>query len=176
MVWNNRTRVFHGTTETFANNIRTSKPNPSLSRVAADFGKGFYVTSNAHQARQWANQKVRSRPGAPVRAAVVEFEMNWDWPATPKFDVLSFALDDTPFHDFVVFNRLAGVGLGSVSHGRGAGGPFDIVVGPVAAYPQTLTYANCDQICFVDAGRNVKAALKCLTYVTIILPTNPTYF
>lgn len=164
MVWTNTTRVFHGTLDIHAYSV-AKKPNPKLGRSAADFGKGFYLTSSLHQAKQWANQKVRTQiaSGTPVNAAVLEFEMNWDWPLTPAFDVMSFVIDDTPFHDFVVLNR-----LGSTKHKRRGAYAFDVVVGPVAAFPQTLTYANCDQICFAESGEHVDDALKQLTHVTTI--------
>jgi len=123
-------------------------------RAAADFGKGFYVTSSPHQAQQWANQKAKSSPGPTVNAAVLEWEMDWDW--TPlTLDVMAFALDHTPFHNFVLLNR-----CGSTTHGRLSSKQYDIVIGPVAAYPQTLTFANCDQICFVAGGPNVTVAIS----------------
>ncbi|MCV0426217.1 MAG: DUF3990 domain-containing protein [Roseibium sp.] len=161
MVWNNTTRVYHGTLDIHAVNV-ANRPNPNLGRSAADFGKGFYVTSSLHQARQWANQKVRTWPSSrgPVNAAVLEFEMDWDWPNASVFDVLSFVIDDTPFHEFVILNR-----LGGTKHKRSGAHAFDMVVGPVAAFPQTLTYANCDQICFAASGGNVTAALQQLTHL-----------
>ncbi|KQU08039.1 DUF3990 domain-containing protein [Rhizobium sp. Leaf453] len=162
MVWTNKTHVFHGTLDIHTTSVAKS-PDPKRGRSAADFGKGFYVTSSFHQAKQWANQKARTSTarGLVLKAAVVQFEMNWDWPSNPAIDVLSFVLDDKPFHDFVVFNR-----LGSTNHKRNGKHAFDVVVGPVAAFPQTLTYANCDQICFAQSGKNVADALKQLRYLT----------
>jgi hypothetical protein len=131
-------------------------PNPSLGRGAADFGQGFYVTSVLHQAQQWANQKVRNLPvrllGTPgAVAAVLTFRMDRD--AAGKYgDHLTFVIADAQFYDFVLFNR-----LGSATHGRTGGRPYDLVYGPVAAFPQTITYANCDQICFVAGGRALGA-------------------
>jgi hypothetical protein len=146
MVWTNSpARVFHGTTLSNAKNIIKNDPDPTRGRAAADFGQGFYVTSVLHQAQQWANLKVRNLPPhLSDKAAVVEFDMNRDV-AGQLGDHLTFVVADSAFHDFVLFNR-----LGSATHGRGQKGQYDLVYGPVAAFPQTLTYANCDQICFLS--------------------------
>jgi hypothetical protein len=103
------------------------------------------VTSDLHQAQQWANKKARGTPGSH-NAAVLEFDLDRDKIGVYG-DHLTFVLADSAFHDFVLFNR-----LGSSTHGRVGRKPYDVVYGPVAAFPQTLTYANCDQICFVSGG------------------------
>lgn len=151
MVWSNSpAKVYHGTTRQDALSIVGSGPNPAFGRGAADFGQGFYVTSNLHQAQQWANQKVRSLPGSHI-AAVLTFDLDRDLVGAYG-DHLAFVLPDGAFHDFVLFNR-----LGSSTHGRAARKPYDVVYGPVAAFPQSITYANCDQICFVAGGAAVGA-------------------
>jgi hypothetical protein len=143
MVWTNSPAVvYHGTDEFSADNIRNNGIMLSLSRPAADFGRGFYVTSNLHQAEQWANQKIDHLPtGVSARAAVLALDLDRDL-AADLDDHLTFVIADAAFYDFVIYNR-----LGGPYHRRNGGTAYDLVYGPVAAYPQTLTYANCDQIC-----------------------------
>jgi hypothetical protein len=144
--------VYHGTTLTNAQNILASGVNPLLGRAAADFGQGFYVTTALHQAQQWANQKVRNlQPSVAGVAAVLTFNMDRDLAALIG-DHLAFVIADAAFHDFALYNR-----LGSGTHARSRGVPYDLVYGPVAAFPQTITYANCDQICFLAGAATVRA-------------------
>ncbi len=164
MVWNNTPRkVYHGTIDPHVAAI-SGGVNPAAGRGAADFGQGFYVTTDLHQAEQWANQKARSMPSAP-NAAVLTFELDRDLIATLG-DHLTFVLADIDFYDFVLFNR-----FGSPSHKRSSGYPYDVVYGPVAAHPQTISFSGCDQICFVAGGRNVTKAIQALTLVSHISGT-----
>lgn len=150
MVWTNAPAVlYHGTDEIAANSIITRGIRLSASRPAADFGSGFYLTSSLHQAEQWANQKISRIPspaaGAPaIRAAVLTFEFDRDV-AADLDDHLTFVLPNVDFFDFVAFNR-----LGSANHARASGVSYDLVYGPLAAYPQLLTYGNCDQLCLLS--------------------------
>lgn len=157
MVWSNAPRyVFHGTTDWLASAILANGIDPSAGRATADFGQGFYVTSDPHQAQQWANRKARYRPKSSVRAAVLCFLLDRD-KVGALGDHLVFVLADSDFHDFVAFNR-----FGSASHGRSTGLPYDVVYGPVSAFPQKLTFASCDQICFVAAGPRVNLSIEAL--------------
>lgn len=157
MVWTNApARVYHGTTLARANSIRTRATqlgtngiDLALGRGGADFGRGFYVTTVLHQAEQWANVKVTdTQPSiqfattAADTAAVLVFEVERD--LAGRCDHLTFVVEDLEFHQFVLFNR-----LGNSAHARGGGDPYDMVYGPVAAYPQSITYSDCDQICFL---------------------------
>jgi hypothetical protein len=54
-------------------------------------------------------------------------------------------MQGSDFFDFVRYNR-----LGNNDHARRSAVPYDVVYGPVAAYPQSLTFLNCDQICFLN--------------------------
>jgi hypothetical protein len=139
--------VYHGTDEIGAHDILRTSINLAVCRPYADFGKGFYVTSSAHQAQQRANVKaLRAEPlpgGATRRAAVLSYEFDRDI-AGDLNDHLAFVLPNTEFFEFVDYNR-----LGNLTHARAGGIPYDLVYGPVAAYPQSLTYSNCDQICFL---------------------------
>ncbi|MGC2781279.1 MAG: DUF3990 domain-containing protein [Bradyrhizobium sp.] len=152
VAWSNApARVYHGTTLAHAQLIVSHGINPRAGRGAADFGQGFYVTTTLHQAQQWANQKVRNLPSHVAGiAAVLSFDLDRDLAAACEH--LTFVLADSDYHDFVLFNR-----LGSATHGRSGGAAYALVHGPVAAFPQSITYANCDQICCI--GANAVAAL-----------------
>ena len=152
MVWTNApARVYHGTTFTNAMKIiassRSSSSNGidlSLGDPNKDFGQGFYVTTVLHQAKQWANQKVRKLPARlNDDAAVLTFDMDRDT-AGSCGDHLAFVIADDPFYEFVLYNR-----LGGPTHHRTTN--YDIVYGPVAAFPQTISFQGCDQICFLSA-------------------------
>ena len=150
MVWTNAPlTVHHGTDEAGANGIVTGGINLTVCRPYADFGRGFYVTSSLHQAQQWANLKALRAPpplgGSQSRAAVLTFNLDRD-AAGDLNDHLAFVLPSREFSDFVDYNR-----LGSLTHARGGGVPYDLVYGPVAAYPQALIFMNCDQICLLTS-------------------------
>src|SRR5437588_12636961 len=103
MVWTNSPAVlYHGTDEISAHNIRTGRIRLSASRPAGDFGRGFYLTSNLHQAEQWANQKIARMPGPPgggaVRAAILTFNLDRDL-AADLDDHLTFVLPTSDFFD-----------------------------------------------------------------------------
>lgn len=148
MVWTNQPlETHHGTLESSAFNIlRTGRIDLGLCRLHSDFGRGFYVTTSRHQAEQWANMKYLGSPAAMRRndrAAVLTFTLDRD--AVGRLgDHLVFLLPSREFHDFVDYNR-----LGGSTHARTGGRPYDLVYGPVAAYPQMLVYGNCDQICLL---------------------------
>jgi hypothetical protein len=151
MPWTNAPALlYHGTDEIAANNIILTGIRLSSSRPAADFGSGFYLTSNLHQAEQWANQKVRRMPpppaGSPViRATVLMYDFDRD-AAADLDDHLTFVLPTSDFFDFVAYNK-----RGGAYHARLGGVSYDLVYGPLAAFPQTLTYENCDQLCLLTS-------------------------
>jgi hypothetical protein len=123
-------------------------------KLLADFGRGFYTTTNLHQAKNWANlrcQKLQSAtPPKNVHAVVIEFQVDRNLLARPE--VLCFVTEgadpakppppQTDYWEFVKHNR-----LGRGSH-KPNGGNYDIVYGPVSLWPQTLVIKDCDQISF----------------------------
>jgi hypothetical protein len=144
MAWTNGPReVYHGTDLTSGAAILPVGGPHAISLAPAgafsDFGPGFYTTTNLQQARQWANQRVRRLGGAAV-ACVATFQL--DRTALGSLQHLAFVTDDSDFYDLVAFGR-----RGGVNHAR-AGGPYDVVYGPVALWPQTLAIKDCDQISF----------------------------
>jgi Protein of unknown function (DUF3990) len=122
--------------------------NLALCRPWTDFGQGFYVTTNQHQARQWANTRVDklaamvSPPSPAPVAAVLQFRLERDTLA--DLESLAFVLGT---HDFWAL----------VSDCRGRFPPhqrprkppeYDVVYGPVTLWPQILLIQDCDQISF----------------------------
>jgi hypothetical protein len=124
----------------FAINITLCRPN-------TDFGRGFYLTTNDHQARQWANTRVRrlrSPRGASLQAVVLSFSIDRDLLADA--DVLAFVVATTDYWDLVHDCR-----LGFAPHGRpGTKKYYDIVYGPVSLWRQELMIHDCDQISVHD--------------------------
>ena len=59
-------KLYHGST------VAVRRPSLRLGRPNADFGKGFYTTSNPEQAERWAHIK-QEREDAP-RAIVSVYE------------------------------------------------------------------------------------------------------
>jgi hypothetical protein len=121
--------------------------NLARCRPFTDFGQGFYVTTNLHQAREWANAKVErtlAQPTPPSRpqAMVLGFEADRDWLAS--LEALCFVRPIRDFWDLVhdCRNRYP-------PHQRVYPyGPYDIVYGPVTIWPSRLLIADCDQISF----------------------------
>jgi hypothetical protein len=77
--------------------------NLSLCRPLTDFGQGFYTTTSLHQAREWANARVR-RVLAPTQqhtAVVIQFSLDRDWLA--RLDALAFARFLGPRHGLSVW-------------------------------------------------------------------------
>lgn len=153
MAWTNAPLVvYHGTDENSALHIARNGISLAACRPLADFGRGFYVTSSLHQAQQWANQKIlRLSPPSSLRAAVLTFFLDRDLSADLD-DHLTFVRGTNDFYDFCQYNR-----MGGPSHGRQIGILYDVVYGPVRAYPQLLVFADCDQICLLN-----QRALNCL--------------
>jgi hypothetical protein len=114
------------------------------SRVDAEFGLGFYVTTRRVQAREWANNRVRRRKKGQCRAVLLEFQIDWNWLAS--LDALCFARPSLHFWSFVEFSR-----AGSIPHGRaGPKKAFDVVYGPVTINDYQVI-SDADQISFHTA-------------------------
>jgi len=150
MVWTNAPLVvYHGTDDNAARDIVQNGIRLDLCGPAADFGRGFYITTNLHQARQWANKRALSTGG---KAAVVIFRLDRDKVAELD-DHLTFVVPSDEFYDFVRYNRI----MGNTDHARSGAAPYDVIYGPVTAYPQQLVYLQCDQICLLN-----QKAIDCL--------------
>lgn len=164
MAWTNADLVvFHGTD---LGSLQRLQGGIALALCSplTDFGQGFYTTTNVHQARQWANQRVRrlqGRPGPGPVALVVEYRI--DRNALAGLRHLAFVTEGQDFFDLVTFCR----GQGAPLHCCPPGG-FDVVYGPVSLWPQTMVIKDCDQISFHSA-----AACAILRGPTILHQGNP---
>jgi hypothetical protein len=157
--WGNKSlRAFHGTD---SDSLTTGSglsapptvgsqfsfvPKLALCRPFTDFGQGFYVTTRLHQARQWANARVRRKKASPaisLKAVVIEFAFDRDWLAS--LDALAFVRDTDEYWDLVTDCRHT-----FPPHQRLAPHPatYDVVYGPVSLWPQTLVIGDADQISF----------------------------
>jgi hypothetical protein len=127
--------------------------NISLCRPFTDFGQGFYVTTNLHQARQWANAKVVRTPGTAFRAPVLAFQLNRDQLA--EQETLCFVRPIRDFWDLVHDCRNMWPPHQRTPRSR----PtirltnYDVVYGPVTLWPSILTIQDCDQISFHTQSR-----------------------
>jgi len=149
--WSNgRLTVYHGTDAVSAN-----LPVPvagqqapfsvqlSQCRPATDFGRGFYTPTSIHQARQWANSKVRRvRRRNRTAGLVLRFDLDRDRLA--KLESLVFVRPIQDYWDFVTHCRSGG----SVHGRRGSTREYDVVYGLVTMWPSLLLIQDCDQISF----------------------------
>ena len=114
----------------------------SLCRPLADFGQGFYTTTNLHQAKNWARLRCLRLPTG--RATVLAFDVDRNLLARP--DILCFVTESlspphTDYWDLVHYCRQR-------QRNHYPGGNYDIVYGPVSLWPQTLVIKDCDQVSF----------------------------
>lgn len=105
-------KLYHGSTMTVRN------PYLNIGRPNADFGKGFYTTSNLDQAIRWAHLKQERRNAN--RAVVSVFEFDESLLNNPDWKIRQFNGADAEWLYFVTGCRK------SIGHG------FDLVLGPVA--------------------------------------------
>ena len=105
-------RLYHGST------MAVRKPSLRTGRSNADFGKGFYTTSNLEQAERWAHIK-QEREKAP-RAVVSVYEFDETLLDHSDWIIRHFDGADESWLSFVTDCRKS----------RGHG--FDLVLGPVA--------------------------------------------
>jgi hypothetical protein len=154
MPWaNGDLTVYHGTdTRTLAGHGSLTPgstlnfiANLSYCRPATDFGQGFYTTTSLHQAREWANARVRRLPTPPQpqpQGIVLQFDLERDWLAKQQSLVFVRAIPD--YWDFVTHCR-----VGLAVHGRGSpNAKYDVVYGLVTIWPSRLLIQDCDQISF----------------------------
>lgn len=105
-------RLYHGST------VTVRKPSLRLGRPNADFGKGFYTTSNLEQAIRWAHIKREREEG--VRSIVSVYEFDETLLDSSQLSIRRFTGADEPWLYFVTDCRK------SRPH------DYDLVQGPVA--------------------------------------------
>lgn len=105
-------KLYHGST------VAVRKPSLRPGRTNADFGKGFYTTSNFEQAVRWAHIKREREDGIRAVVSVYEFDEtileNTDW------NIRKFTGADEAWLYFVTDCR------------KSRGHNYDLVQGPVA--------------------------------------------
>ena len=105
-------RLYHGST------VIVRKPSLRPGRSNADFGKGFYTTSNMEQAVRWAH--IKQEREKTLRAVVSVFEFDETLLDNPELNVRRFTGADEAWLYFVTDCRK------SRKH------DYDLVLGPVA--------------------------------------------
>jgi Protein of unknown function (DUF3990) len=144
MPWSNGPLVvYHGTDSLSANNIRLNGIQPRYFVAKTDFGAGFYVTTSLHQAKNWANEKVRTQGSGAYSAEVLEYNLQRS--SITNLEHLTFVTDTQDYYDLVDYCWNA-----QINHGATRSKPYDVIYGPVSLHPQVLVIANCDQIYFCD--------------------------
>jgi hypothetical protein len=123
--WANQAiQLYHGTADIFRQSILRGV-NPQAGNPSADFGLGFYVTTNLRQARRWANIVAGRKRSTP---AVIQFIADRELLAA--LETLCFVRGAASATDFWSFVRHCPLGG---DHQRAH--PriwYDVVVGPVA--------------------------------------------
>lgn len=105
-------KLYHGST------MAVRKPSLRPGRTNADFGKGFYTTSNLEQAVRWAHIKREREEG--TRAVVSVYEFDESLLDNANWNIRKFTGADEAWLYFVTDCRK--------SHGH----DYDLVQGPVA--------------------------------------------
>lgn len=105
-------RLYHGST------VAVRKPSLRPGRPNADFGKGFYTTSNLEQAERWAH--IKQEREEAERAVVSVYEFGELLLNSPDLNIRRFTGADEPWLYFVTDCR------------RSRGHNYDLVQGPVA--------------------------------------------
>lgn len=173
MTWANDDMVlYHGCSD---RSLRPANPNgispgggahnisPSVGASRPDFGPGFYTTTWLHQARNWANMRVRrQRTGKAV-----VLSMRLDRNHFANLQSLVFPSDRDKFYDFVAYCR-----AGSFPHAPRSrrNGPYDVIAGPVTSSPQTLVIFQADQVSFHTA-----VGILAISHVAVLEIGNPLF-
>lgn len=105
-------RLYHGST------VAVRKPSLRPGRPNADFGKGFYTTSNLEQAERWAH--IKQEREEAERAVVSVYEFDESLLDSSDLNIRRFTGADEPWLFFVTDCRK------SRPH------EYDLVEGPVA--------------------------------------------
>jgi hypothetical protein len=171
---NGKLTVYHGTdTQTIAahgpfrvgGRLGSFAADLIYCRPATDFGRGFYTTTSLHQAREWANARVRRLPANPMqpKGLVLQFDLDRDRLATQESLVFVRAISD--YWDFVAHCR-AGLAVHARARPKVA---YDVVYGLVTIWPSRLLIQDCDQISFhttVAVGRLNKPSVADIATTT----------
>jgi hypothetical protein len=105
-------KLYHGST------VAVRKPSLRPGRPNADFGKGFYTTTNYEQAVRWAH--IKQERDEAQRAVVSVYEFDETILDSPDLKIRRFTGADEPWLYFVTDCR------------KSRGHDYDLVQGPVA--------------------------------------------
>lgn len=151
VVWqNSKIRLYHGTDDNALNNIREIGVRLNATRVNSDFGRGFYLTTNLEQAKDWADYRVRTgnrgRDGQPMVAPVVlQYYVDRDFLADLAVSIFTLPDANSDYWDFVRHCRVSRA-LDHFRSGVKNKRNFDVVVGPVSKNRrQRSIYQGYDQ-------------------------------
>lgn len=170
-MWTNQSlKVYHGCDDVSAKGIVAHGIRLASGSPTTDFGQGFYTTTNAHQAEQWANRRFHiGKARGATSAAVVEFTIDRNDMAV--LNHMAFVREDfAPNSDYWQLVAHCRGGNDHAKAGAPGTGYYDVVYGPVSLYPQFLVIADADQISF-----HTPRALNVLTTVAIISQGSPEY-
>lgn len=149
MAWNNGPVVlYHGCDNASAFGIISTGVDLTKCKPLADFGQGFYTTTNLVQAKNWANRRCRVMsvaPGKKAIATVIRFNVDRDQLALLEF--LGFVTENSNA-DYWDGVRTCRQNSPPSQHRRTGTTNYDVVFGPVTLWPQTLVIKDCDQISF----------------------------
>ena len=108
MSWTNSDiLLYHGTDGTSAKSILANGLDPLRFSQFADFGPGFYTTTNLIQARKWARLKsIRTTPDIEwPDGCVIQMQIERQWLASLRSLVFLRSAIETGWQDFVRYNR-----------------------------------------------------------------------
>ena len=147
MPWNNGPlTVYHGCDDSSASSIAQLGIQLRHCKPRTDFGVGFYTTTNLHQAKNWANDRVTTLNTSGGRNVATVLSFAIDRGLLGVCLSLSFVTEGSApisdFWDLIRHCRHGGV------HFPALGKNYDVVFGPVSLWPQTLLIKDCDQISF----------------------------
>lgn len=143
-------KLYHGSI------VSVKKPYLGRGRSNADFGKGFYTTSNLEQAVRWAN--IKKEREAADKAIVSVYEFDETLLNHPEWNIRHFNGADEEWLYFVTDCRK------SIKHG------FDLVLGPVAN-DKVFTTVNLFESGVLDAQAAILQLKAYKTYDQISFHT-----
>lgn len=143
-------KLFHGST------VTVRKPSLKAGRPNADFGKGFYTTSQLEQAIRWAH--IKQERERTARAIISVYEFDESILSNPDWNIRHFNGADEEWLYFVTDCRK------SRQH------DFDIVLGPVAN-DKVFTTVNLFESGLLDAQAAILQLRAYKTYDQISFHT-----
>lgn len=148
------TKWFHGTTSAYQHQFDHVMAHKS--KLQSDFGRGFYLTQNVQQARDWASRKSASfssaNPNAQIEPMIVTCGIDLV-ALRQQYTYHSFGSSvSSDFLNYLVYNRVdSGIPNTQLN--------WDAVYGLVADGKQldtTLSKYKAGQISVLEASRKIK--------------------